>query len=46
MDNRIVRLTNLNKPFWPKLGVTKRDLIQYYPTSPPCSCLISSTVRW
>ncbi|MFN2529693.1 MAG: non-homologous end-joining DNA ligase [Pyrinomonadaceae bacterium] len=25
-----VKLTNLNKLFWPKLGVTKRDLIQYY----------------
>src|SRR5215217_4674923 len=30
VDDRIVRLTNLNKIFWPKLGVTKRDLIQYY----------------
>src|ERR1041384_3152835 len=30
IDNKIVRLTNLNKLFWPKLGVTKRDLIQYY----------------
>jgi len=27
---RIVKLTNLDKLFWPKLGVTKRDLIQYY----------------
>jgi bifunctional non-homologous end joining protein LigD len=27
---REVRLTNLNKPFWKKLGVTKRDLLQYY----------------
>ncbi len=25
-----VRLTNLSKPFWPKLGVTKRDLLAYY----------------
>jgi bifunctional non-homologous end joining protein LigD len=25
-----VKLTNLDKPFWPKLGITKRDLIQYY----------------
>ena len=25
-----VRLTNLNKPFWPDLGITKGDLIQYY----------------
>src|ERR1051325_4113070 len=30
IGERVVRLTNLNKPFWPKLGVTKRDLIQYY----------------
>ena len=27
---REVRLTNLRKPFWPELGVTKGDLIQYY----------------
>ena len=27
---REVRLTNLDKPFWPELGVTKGDLIQYY----------------
>jgi bifunctional non-homologous end joining protein LigD len=27
---RDVRLTNLDKPFWPDLGVTKGDLIQYY----------------
>jgi bifunctional non-homologous end joining protein LigD len=27
---RDVRLTNLRKPFWPELGVTKGDLIQYY----------------
>jgi bifunctional non-homologous end joining protein LigD len=25
-----LRLTNLQKPFWPKLGITKRDLLQYY----------------
>ena len=25
-----VRLTNLDKVFWPELGVTKGDLIQYY----------------
>src|SRR5688572_1540456 len=30
IDGRVVKLTNLGKPFWPKLGVTKRDLIQYY----------------
>jgi bifunctional non-homologous end joining protein LigD len=25
-----VRLTNLQKPFWKTLGITKRDLLQYY----------------
>jgi bifunctional non-homologous end joining protein LigD len=25
-----LRLTNLGKPFWPELGITKRDLLQYY----------------
>src|SRR5690349_20712539 len=25
-----VSLTNLSKPFWPELGLTKRDLMQYY----------------
>jgi bifunctional non-homologous end joining protein LigD len=27
---RAVRLTNLRKVFWPALGLTKRDLLQYY----------------
>src|SRR5215510_2980392 len=30
VGERVVKLTNLSKLFWPKLGVTKRDLIQYY----------------
>lgn len=30
VGGRTVRLTNLDKPFWPELGITKRDLIQYY----------------
>jgi bifunctional non-homologous end joining protein LigD len=30
VDGREVRLTNLDKPFWPELGVTKGDLLQYY----------------
>ena len=30
VDGKEVRLTNLDKPFWPELGVTKGDLIQYY----------------
>ncbi len=27
---RTVSLTNLGKVFWPELGITKRDLLQYY----------------
>ncbi len=27
---RQVQLTNSNKPFWPELGITKGDLLQYY----------------
>ena len=30
VGGRVVRLTNLRKLFWPKLGITKRDLLQYY----------------
>jgi bifunctional non-homologous end joining protein LigD len=30
IDGRKVRLTNLNKPFWPDLGITKGDLLRYY----------------
>lgn len=30
VGGRVVKLTNLSKPFWPELGITKRDLIQYY----------------
>jgi bifunctional non-homologous end joining protein LigD len=28
--DREVRLTNLDRPFWPALGIAKRDLLQYY----------------
>jgi bifunctional non-homologous end joining protein LigD len=28
IDGRVVKLTNLGKPFWPELGITKRDLLQ------------------
>src|ERR1700735_1404237 len=27
---RSVTLTNLRKPFWPELGITKGDLLRYY----------------
>ena len=27
---KVVSLTNLHKPFWPELGITKGDLIRYY----------------
>ena len=30
IGGRAVRLTNLGKIFWPELGLTKRDLLQYY----------------
>ena len=30
VEGRVIKLTNLGKPFWPELGITKRDLIQYY----------------
>jgi bifunctional non-homologous end joining protein LigD len=30
IEGRVVRLTNLQKIFWRDLGITKRDLIQYY----------------
>jgi bifunctional non-homologous end joining protein LigD len=29
-DGHEVSLTNLEKPFWPKLGITKGDLLRYY----------------
>jgi bifunctional non-homologous end joining protein LigD len=32
---RVVRLTNLQKPFWPDLGITKGDLLRYYAAISP-----------
>jgi|SRR3984885_14696852 len=29
-NGKDVALTNLRKPFWPELGITKGDLLQYY----------------
>lgn len=30
VEEKTVKLTNLKKPFWPDLGITKGDLIQFY----------------
>jgi bifunctional non-homologous end joining protein LigD len=30
VGGHVVSLTNLRKPFWPELGITKGDLLQYY----------------
>ncbi len=30
LGDRRVKLTNLRKPFWPALGITKGDLVRYY----------------
>ena len=30
LERKEVRLTNLRKVFWPELGLTKGDLLQYY----------------
>jgi bifunctional non-homologous end joining protein LigD len=27
---RVVRLSNLDKPYWPEEGITKGDLLRYY----------------
>jgi bifunctional non-homologous end joining protein LigD len=35
IDGRKVSLTNLQKPFWPKLGITKGDLLRYYASVAP-----------
>src|SRR5437588_4455280 len=30
LGDKIVKLTNLQKLFWPELGITKGDLLRYY----------------
>jgi bifunctional non-homologous end joining protein LigD len=35
IDGKSQRVTNLHKPFWPELGITKGDLIRYYATISP-----------
>ena len=33
--SRVLRLSNLDKPFWPEEGITKGDLLAYYRASRP-----------
>ena len=35
VGGRLVRLTNLEKPFWKEEGITKGDLLRYYATVAP-----------
>src|SRR5947199_6202718 len=35
LGRRPLRLTNLQKPFWPALGITKGDLLRYYAVMAP-----------
>jgi bifunctional non-homologous end joining protein LigD len=35
IGRKTVRLTNLQKPFWPALGITKGDLLRYYEAVSP-----------
>ena len=35
IGGRAVSLTNLRKPFWPQLGITKGDLLRYYAAVAP-----------
>jgi len=46
IGGRSVRLTNLAKPFWPALGLTKRDLLQYYSNSRRSCCPTCGIARW
>ena len=47
VDRRTVRLTNLQKPFWPELGITKGDLLQLLRRRlAPASSRICATAPW
>ena len=35
IGRKTVKLTNLRKPFWPELGITKGDLLRYYAAVSP-----------
>ena len=45
IGEREVKLTNLDKPFWPALGITKRDLLQYYADVSPVAAAASRRPR-
>lgn len=30
IDNKLLKFTNLDKPYWPDEGITKRDMLNYY----------------
>ena len=46
IGRRDVQLTNLDKIFWPELGLTKRDLLQYYADISPWLLPHVRTARW
>ena len=37
VGGNVVKLSNLDKPFWPDEGITKGDLLEYYRPSRRCS---------
>ena len=43
--SRVLKLSNLDKPFWPEEGITKGDLLAYYRASRPWSCRTCATGR-
>ena len=43
--SRVLKLTNLDKPFWPDEGISKGDLLAFYRDIAPCSCRTSATGR-
>jgi bifunctional non-homologous end joining protein LigD len=45
-ERKEVRLTNLRKVFWPELGLTKGDLLQYYADVAGALLPHIRTVRW
>ena len=46
VERKEVRLTNLRKVFWPELGLTKGDLLQYYADVAAVLLPHIGTARW